>query len=99
MGGAEGAMFSCLTWSLRHIKCSLLCSSVMLCRAEVYLGKRPDCEACVRLCLTALPPLTTLVWSESSEPGGRSQKCAANNSFVFGEKAAWTSVTRPGLIT
>lgn len=39
--------------SLTHIKNSRLFSHVMLCGADVSLGKCPACEACVRLCLAA----------------------------------------------
>lgn len=56
--------------SLRHIKNGPLFSGVMLCRAEVSLGK---CGA------KGFVPQSSLLWqhlywSKSCEPGGQSQK-------------------------
>lgn len=39
--------------SLRHIRSNLLFSKVMLCRADVSLGKCLDSKAYIRLCLAA----------------------------------------------
>lgn len=65
----------------RHIKYSPLFSDVMLCRAEVSLGKFLDSKACTRLCLAELPVLATFVWTRWSKSGS-----AGEYMFVFCKK-------------
>ncbi len=80
--------------NLRHIKNGPLFSSVMLCQAEVSLGKCRGSAACIRLCLAELPFRATFVWSENCKPGGQSQK-VLESACLFSARNPGVEVSDP----